>query len=98
MKIKTPVRFGDDHWVEDADGQALLELACLPHTETQAAIINTFEDAARWQFILLALDDNTSLEATLMNKLSSEAPQISENLALNFVKLVDAARAQLAAP
>ena len=98
MKFKTPMQFGVFSTLEDADGQVVLNVSSHVFPETQQAIIDTFEDAARWQFMTRVADNPGGAEDLAMRHFGSllrdDAPQTSAT----FNEIVDEARASLAAP
>lgn len=53
MKIKTPVQV-DNSSIVDADGLTVLGPCTILAEETKQAIIDAFEDAARFQFLMAA--------------------------------------------
>lgn len=99
MQIKTPVNFvvdGSNIDLVDATGRALIycETPCTPDPETRQAIVWAFEDAARWQFLMLAIANVDGPEGALMAKLGDEMPADAEHKPAKYlIALVDAARA-----
>lgn len=99
MKIKTPVQFSKFNSLEDADGDTMLDLdpGSTVGQETKQAIIDAFEDAARWRFMAAASADPTGREMQLMEELTAEMPDAGMMTAGTIAQVVDAARARLAA-
>lgn len=101
MHIKTPVQFTSFDELADADGSTILCLDPIsrPFAETRQAIIDTFEDAARWRLMMAACADaENSPEGKAMTRLGNEmGAELDDNFpAVTLTKLVDAARAALA--
>lgn len=101
MQIKTPVSFinGPTVSLVDADGQSILDVD--PHNnlfeETKQAIVQAFEDAARWRFLGRAADYPGGPEELAMIDCGNEmADEESEGFPA-LTKIVDLARARLAA-
>lgn len=96
MQIKTPVQFTAFNDLVDADGETFLQLdpASTVGPETKQAIIDAFEDAARYRFLMAAFDNPHGPEALAgaMQECDDE-----EMTGARTTELVDKARAQLAA-
>lgn len=98
MQIKTPVQFGPFDTLEDADGQVFLELdpGTTPGLDTKQAIIDTFEDAARFRFVMAAADNEDGPERQMMNQLGQNMMEDDQTGSVQMRELIDAARARFA--
>lgn len=99
MKIKTPVYFDDYHDLADADGETILSVDLLGEVslETRQAIIDAFENDARWRFLMAAFDDPNGPESLAGKAVEAQFLDEEDLTGAHTTKLIDAARAHLAA-